>query len=178
MMSKYNLAVCPPDAIVAAVREMKQVLAKHAGWFHSKNSEAHITINVFEADEEELAAWKNYTAGFCPALVPFKVCLVRTGYFDTGAFYLAPDESSAKRLREMLLEFHKNTPLEPTAKSEEPHVTIARQLKPGPLAIANGLWEREVFNLEFVCDHVALRKFDPEKKQYEVTDRFYFGGRR
>ena len=33
---------------------MKELLASKIGWYNSKNSLAHITINEFERDEKEL----------------------------------------------------------------------------------------------------------------------------
>jgi hypothetical protein len=172
---KYSFAVCPPDETVAWFREKKDELASHIGWYPSKNSAAHITINVFEADDKELVYWKKYASEFCGAEVPFQVMLVKTGSYSSGAFYLSPDHASVELLKTMMNKFNDHAPFSEAKISDDPHISIARRLKAEQLKVANELWGAQRFDRHFLCDNIALRKFDVRKKQYTIEQRFYFG---
>ncbi len=52
---------------------MKETLAKEIGWFHSKNSLAHITINEFMATDNEIELIKKQLDSICETLVPINV---------------------------------------------------------------------------------------------------------
>ena len=149
-------------------------LAAHIGWYPSKNSEAHLTINVFEAEENELVKWKKYAVEFCKSLCPFEIRLLKTGSYANGAFYISPDEPSSICLKEMMIDFHRRSPLAAGSTPKDPHMSIARQLKKEQLQDANELWGNRHFDQHFLCDNIALRKFDVNKKQYSVEERFYF----
>jgi hypothetical protein len=71
---------------------------------------------------------------------------------------------------------HINDNLKVTAKfkSSDPHMSIARRLTPEKLVVANSLFPS--ITLNFLCDHVVIRKFNTEIKQFEVTDAFQFNG--
>src|SRR5262245_61345983 len=111
MKSKYSIAICPPDNIVEEIRQMKERLFAEIGWFASRRSEAHITINLFEADESELQTWKQYLEDFCKTIEPFEIRLTKTGSNSSGAFFLAPDDESAKHLIGLMRKFHEQAPL-------------------------------------------------------------------
>jgi hypothetical protein len=174
MLSLYSIAICPPDEFVMQGRLMKQALAEKIGWFNSKNSDVHITINVFNADDSELITWKNYLAEFCRQVVPFEIVFTRTASYPNGAFYLDPDPESKILLMQMMKQFHQQAPVLTEKTSVDPHLSIARRLKPAQLKVAQQLWPDDTFFLKFHCDNIAIRKFDAKRKQYAVESRFYF----
>jgi hypothetical protein len=57
-------------------------------------------------------------------------------------------------------------------KSDNPHLSIARRLKPENLTKANRMFTS--IDLDFVCDSVVLRQFDENIKQFFVIDTFEF----
>ncbi|HTG66540.1 MAG TPA: hypothetical protein VL859_09210, partial [Flavobacterium sp.] len=68
MQNRYSLVISPSEEIIALVKTMKEELAKEIGWFHSKNSLAHITINEFMATENEIEIIKKQLNTICESL--------------------------------------------------------------------------------------------------------------
>jgi 2'-5' RNA ligase len=172
----YSIAVCPPEEFVDAVSSMKKKLSEQIGWFNSKNSEAHITFNVFMADEGEIQTWENYLAGFCRSIQPFDISFFKTGTFPrNGAFYLDPEDRAKEHLIAVMKKFHQSAPYKIEKTSLDPHLSIARRLKPDQIKAAKELWPDETFSLKFNCNNLAVRKFNNKMKQYAVEKRFDFG---
>jgi len=171
---QYSVAVCPPVHIVDAVREMKTELFNKIKWFHSKNTEAHITVNVFGAEENEVVTWEKYLAAFCGRQHALEIRLASTGFYETGAYYLALDEQSKQQMVTLMNRFHMEAPLHAAVTSFEPHISIGRQLKKIQLDVARQLFDEAQINLTFICDNLALRRFDKKKGQYEIIRRFNF----
>jgi len=172
----YSVAICPPKEFTDEIKKMKLELAAHIGWFSSKNAEAHITINTFNADDIGLTQWKNYVTAFCSSISKFEITLVETGTYSNGAFYLAPDHASKEKLVDLMKSFHENAPLEATVKSSDPHLSIARRLRKDQLSIAQELYGNKAFNFKFTCDNLAFRKLDMNIRQYFIESRFAFHG--
>ena len=57
-------------------------------------------------------------------------------------------------------------------KSSEPHISIGRQLTEAQLKIAYSLFD--AVNLNFICDGITIRIFNPERKQYDVLETIPF----
>ncbi len=153
---------------------MKEQLALEVGWFNSKNSVGHITICEFKATEIGIENIKNQIEKVCHTLSPQEVCLNEFGSFPNGAFFIAPDEASKKSLKHIMKRFHKSLLIPNMLKSDNPHLSIARRLKPENLLKANQLFTS--IDLDFVCDSVVLRQFDEQKKQFFVINTFEFKG--
>jgi 2'-5' RNA ligase len=174
MEKTYSLVIHPPEAILALVKSMKEQLAIEVGWFNSKNSVGHITICEFKATEKGIENIKSQIIKICNTLSPVKVHLNEFGSFPNGAFFIAPDGDSKKGLKQIMKQFHKSLLVSNMLKSDNPHLSIARRLKPENLAIANRLFTE--IDLNFVCDSVVLRQFDESVKQFFVIDTFEFKG--
>ena len=54
------------------------------------------------------------------------------------------------------------------------HISIGRKLHPEDIEIAQDLFEE--VSLNFLCEKIAIRKFNDEKGQYEVIYEFCFLG--
>jgi 2'-5' RNA ligase len=174
MKQLFSVAIYPPNAVIEEFRRLKDSLAEYIGWFNSKNSDAHITINLFFADEEELAIWKNYLVRFCSNQFPFEISLVKTGFYPNGAFYLSPDDNARKILVELMKSFNKSAPLKGETKSTDPHMSIARKLNKNQLDIADKLLSDREYNISFTCGDIVLRRFDEKKRQYVIDSRYGF----
>ncbi|WPR70657.1 2'-5' RNA ligase family protein [Flavobacterium sp. NG2] len=173
MQNRYSIVISPPDEIIALVKSMKEALAKEIGWFHSKNSLAHITINEFMATENEIESIKKQLYNICDAIQPKTVSLDHFDTFPNGAFFLAPDEVSKTNLKHILKQFNQSFKVKTLFKNSEPHLTIGRQLKSEHITIAYRLFSNPIA-IQFVSDSIALRLFNPTKKQFEIIDRFDF----
>jgi 2'-5' RNA ligase len=177
-IEKYSIAICPPDNIVLLVKEYKQRLSKAIGrGYPSLNADAHISFETFNADTEMLKPIEQYLEKFCLAQEPFEIHLLGTDTFHFGTFYIAVENPSRGILRSLMATvnnslFKKNL----DADSYVPHMSVARsQLTKQELAIAKDLITG--VDLKFICDNIAIRKFDPAKQQYDVYKRFWFNGR-
>lgn len=176
MKPKYSVAICPPVEIVDQVMFMKAELAERIGWFPSKNSHAHITFNVFEADDSEIGAVRKYLEQFCRSAVSSEVRFPTTGSYSNGAFYLSPDAGSHLYIKELMRRFHSGFPLKSgVEKSTDPHMSIARRLKKPDLEAANQLFGERNIGVGFLCDRLSVRMFDEDKKQYRIDCEFIFG---
>lgn len=172
MQNRYSLVISPPEAIIDSVKTMKEQLAAQIGWFHSKNALAHITINEFMATDTEIENIKKQLATISDVLKPTTVCLNHFDHYPNGAFFIAPDEDSTKNLKKIIKHIHQSFQTKTLFKNNEPHVSIGRQLKPNQLTIAYRLFTH--IDLTFLCDRITLRRFDPNKKQFEIIDHFTF----
>lgn len=173
MEKTYSLVIHPPEPILALVKSMKEQLAAEVGWFNSKNSVGHITICEFKATEKQLENIKNKIQKICNTLSAVNVHLNEFGSFPNGAFFIAPDKDSHKSLKHIMKQFHKSLLIPIALKSDNPHLSIARRLKPENLAKANKMFT--TIDLNFVCDSVVLRQFDEHIKQFFVIDTLKFG---
>jgi len=173
MEKTYSLVIHPSDEILALVKSMKEQLAAEVGWFNSKNSVGHITICEFKTTEKGLENIKNQIKKICNTLLSVNVHLNEFGAFPNGAFFIAPDDDSKKSLKRIMKQFHISLLLPEMLKSDNPHLSIARRLKPENLVKANQMFT--TIDLNFVCDNVILREFDPKIKQFFVIETFEFG---
>lgn len=173
-MARYSTAICPPAAIVEQVKVLKDELYSKIGWFGSRNAEAHITFNVFSANESELQAWTEHIAAFVKDCTSFEITLNRVDYFKgSHALYLAPDESALVFLNNLMKRFYSGLP-HAGANSGNPHMSIARDLSPAHLEKALSLFGNRTFNIRFTVDNLAIRAFNPNRRQYDLYRRFYF----
>lgn len=173
-MSQYSVVISPPDPVLEEVRQMKQALRSAINWYSSVNALAHITFNVFEAEDDEIARWEAYVASFAAQQSSFAIRLDHTSTFSNGAFFLEPDDHSDLLLIQMMKAFHQQAPFS-AKESVTPHLSIGRRLKPEQLPLARALI-REV-DIRFVCDNLVLRRFNEGRKQYDIYKRFPFGGK-
>jgi 2'-5' RNA ligase len=176
METRYSVAVCPPKEIVDQVRAMKDELFAKIGWYNSRSSDAHVTFNVFTADDPEVSRVIKFLSNFCENFPASKISFTGTGSYPGGAFYLTPDQKSNDYLMNLMKHFYSRFPKEINdARSDEPHMSIGRQLKDGRLEIAEKLWADRDIHIGFLCDRLSLRRFDPAARQYSVVAEFLFG---
>ena len=173
MQALYSIAIHPSEEIIFLLKSMKEELSAKIGWFNSKNSVAHITLNEFEATDADMIRIKKQLTALCDTLQPVAVHFDSYGsYPNNGAFFIAPDELSKKNLKTIMKHINDGLQLTVNFKSSDPHISIARRLTPEKLAVANGLFPPIAFS--FLCDRVVLRKFNKERKQFDVIDEFTF----
>lgn len=174
MQGHYSVAIIPSEAVVALVKRMKEKLADKVGWFHSKNAMGHITICEFKASSTDIERVKMQLTRLCDGFTPVEVCLTGFGSYPNGAFFIAPDATSKNKLKPIMKRINDTLIIKELHKSDDPHLSIARQLSPEKLQTAASLYTS--INVRFLCDNVVLREFDPEVKQYFVAEVFPFHG--
>ncbi|MEW5677164.1 2'-5' RNA ligase family protein [Flavobacterium enshiense] len=175
MQNLYSIAISPPDDVISSVKHMKEDLNKEVGWFNSKNSKAHITINEFKSSELQLENIKKQLTYICNGFEPVSVRMNSFGSYNNGAFYIAPDNCSKMCLKAIMKHLNNSLCIEEKKTSNDPHMSIARRLSPQALGKA-----KEMFNevdFRFMCDHVVIRQFNPDIKQFEIIERFPFNNK-
>lgn len=204
-MKKTYSVVFYSKALVEPVKELKDFLRSKINWYNSCNSEAHITICEFEIDESEIDKFKQNLLKLCNTFTPFQVYFEEFGaYENVGAFFMVPNEKPKAKLKprvkktdSTLKEPIKRKPkpnkeeIEQSTlksimkktqetlkvpgmkKSNDPHMSIGRRLTLENLKIAFGLFT--TIDLQFECNEIVLREFDPKVKQFFVIDSFPFG---
>ncbi|KGO87906.1 hypothetical protein Q764_12210 [Flavobacterium suncheonense GH29-5 = DSM 17707] len=160
---------------MATVKNMKEDLNKEVGWFNSKNSLAHITINEFKTSELQLENIKKQLTYICNGFEPIKVHLNHFGSYDNGAFYIAPDACSKMGLKAIMKHLNNSLCIADKKTSSDPHMSVARRLSPEALGKAKELFDE--VDLNFTCDHVVIRQFNPNIKQFEIIDRIPFNNK-
>lgn len=174
-MQRYSIVIQPSPKVIVEVKQMKEVLATKIGWYNSKNSLAHITVNEFEVSETELENVKKQITSITNFLHSNEVKFDSFNSFPNGAFFLAPDEESKAYLKEIMQKIHQSFKYKTAIKSTEPHISIGRRLSPENLSIAFSMLDRP--EISFLCDRLALRVFNEQRKQFDVVEEFVFKGK-
>jgi 2'-5' RNA ligase len=179
-LSQYSLAIIPSPEIALQVAEMKQQLRKAIGKsYGSANAEAHISLDGFEADENDypyiLAEYRRIVSELTPLDIRF------SGFadFDRGnfsAFYVQPTQDSAEaittRSQTVIRNFDKKLKKQYTRKwadeSKNPHMSIGRRLTREWIELAYALFA--TYESDFHCNSFVIRQFNEKRRQYDVVD--------
>lgn len=172
---KYSIVIAPPQDGICYVDKLKNELNTKIGWYNSRNSKAHLTIIEFTADdyelEEVISALKKITSYENPLYLRFD----GVDSYPNGAVFLKPDEAIKVPLTELMARIQKKLNIKNSYKSKDPHISIGRKLSEENVEIALEMFADA--NLEFTCENLVLRKFNPERKQYDkFSDDFKFLG--
>ena len=173
MENKYSLVVSPPEVIITTVRTIKEVLFNTIGWFNGKNSLAHITISEFMASNNEVEILKKELDTIVESLKPVHVHLNAFNNYPNGAFFIAPDAVSKVDLKKIMKHVNQSFRAKTITKNSEPHLSIGRKLSPENIATAYKLFS-EPIDLNFVCNRITLRLYNPEIRQFEIIEHFEF----
>lgn len=172
-MKTFSIVIQPSNSTVEEVKQMKEKLSSKIGWYNSKNSLAHITVNEFERNVKELEIIKKRLVEITTYLHSKEVHFTSFNHFPNGAFFLAPNEESRLYLKGIMTEIHNNFPFTTKIKSNEPHISIGRRISPEKLNIAYSLF-KEKPKISFRCNQLALRVFNEERKQFDIIETFPF----
>jgi 2'-5' RNA ligase len=173
-MEKTYSVVFYSKTLVEPVKKLKDFLRSKIKWYNSCNSEAHITICEFTIDESELDSIKRKLFKISDTFTPFQVSLDHfNSYPNSGAFFIAPDKDAEDNLKTVMKKIHQVLTSLKLKKSENPHMSIGRRLTPENLRIASELFT--TIHLNFLCNEIVLREFDPIVKQFFVIDTIPFG---
>ena len=173
-MVKYSVIFHPSDTVIETVRESKEQLSTKIGWYPSKNSLAHVTICEFDCDTTTYETIKSRITAYCHYQKCFSVIFNAFGNYPNGAFFIAPDTESKAKMVTIMKEIPKQIQFHVNHKSSEPHISIGRQLSKEQLQIAYSLFQK--VHLEFLCNGITIRKFNPERKQYDIVETIPFNG--
>lgn len=174
MEKKYSVVFHPSENGIEIIKKLKLELFNVIGWYGSYNSVAHITIGGFKADENQLDKYRQKLSKIADTLTPVQIYLDHfDAYEESRAFFISPSEDSKINLKPMMKKIQEALLISSKDRSDDPHISIGRNLTPENIKIARDLFT--TINMEFLCDAIILREFDPIKKQYFVLETFPFG---
>ncbi|WP_082489076.1 2'-5' RNA ligase family protein [Dyadobacter sp. Leaf189] len=175
---RYSIVIRPPADIIEKVKGMKNALKQAiGGFFNSVNSEAHITLFEFHAYENDYPLLLKEFRKVIGGLDPFDIKLDGFKHFPTnGAFYIQPTIDSSKEIvaaskkfkEELNSKFLKELTEGWMELFKVPHMSIGRKLQPEWIEIAYSLFTE--FKAEFRCDRITIRKFNSNRRQFDVID--------
>jgi len=172
---KYSIVIAPPQAGIDYVATLKDELNSAIGWYHSRNAKAHITISEFTADEDELVKIIANLKEIASYENPMHLNFEGVGSYSNGAVFLKPDEATKTEVANLMRRVQKKLSIKNAYHSKDPHISIGRKLTEGNVQIALKMFADA--KLDFSCDHLVLRKFNPDLKQYEFfSEEFKFIG--
>lgn len=161
-----------PDAqTIALIKDMKLNLSTKIGWFGSKNALAHFTIFEFlENEQNELQLFK-ILERVAAHIQPFEMTCNAFNSFDNGAFYIQPNSISTDMMtNEMKYILEETKAIKKTITNTTPHLTIGRRLNEEQLKVAKEMFHE--INIHFPVTHLTLRKFNEERKQFDLYKHF------
>ncbi|WP_428225233.1 2'-5' RNA ligase family protein [Flavobacterium sp.] len=174
MLHTYSVIIQPSPEVIQEVKKMKDVLFTEIGWYNSRNSLAHITLNEFECSNDQIEKIKEQLSKI---VLPFQTQEVVFDHFDhfaNGAFFLAPNADSKQYFKTIMQEFHKKFNFKTTLKSTEPHLSIGRRITTENIQKTYNCFSNKP-QIRFNCDRLALRIFNTQRKQFDTIDEFLFG---
>ncbi|BDU26836.1 2'-5' RNA ligase family protein [Flavobacterium sp. GSB-24] len=174
MEKKYSVVFHPSQDGIEIIKKLKLELFNKIGWYGSCNSVAHITIGGFKASENQLEKFIQKLSKIADTLIPIQIYLDHfDAYEESRAFFISPNEDSKVNLKPMMKKIQETLLISIKDRSDDPHISIGRNLTPENIKIARDLFT--TINMEFLCDAIILREFDPIKKQYFILEIFPFG---
>ncbi|RXR16320.1 2'-5' RNA ligase family protein [Flavobacterium amnicola] len=174
MSETFSIVLQPAPEVIDKVKTMKNELAYNIGWYNSRNSLAHITVNEFEANPSDLKRIVTNIDSICNTIKPTEAFFDSLDTFPNGAFFLSPDLKTRDNLKSIMTKINTSFRLKTKIKSNEPHISIGRRLNDNQIKKAKELFGSP--NVSFRCDTVALRKFNTEKKQFDIIALFELNG--
>lgn len=169
---KYSVCFQPGNNLVSQVHLMKLKLADKIGWYNSKNSLAHLTIAEFHASEEEITRIDNQLKRCCNRFTPVSVLLRSFHTYTNGTFFLEVDPKAKVILKDFSQQIFNELQLKNAYKCTDPHLSIARKLDTKKIQQAFELFGTP--ELSFLCDQIALRKLNLEKRQFDILTLYAF----
>jgi 2'-5' RNA ligase len=172
---KYSIVIAPPQAGIDYGAQLKDELNSKIGWYNSRNSKAHVTIIEFTADEDELVKIIAHLKEVASYEQPIDLSFDGVSSYPNGAVFLKPDEATKLLLTDLMINIQKKLNIKNSYKSKDPHISIGRKLSDENVEIALQLFANA--KLDFYCTHLILRKFNPDRKQYDYfSEDFRFLG--
>ena len=177
---KVSLAFVPCESVNAKIKNIKEILKSVIGWYSSCNSAGHVTICEFETTRDELSR----IASLLVEKLQYEhaqhvyfndYSIFRHG--DTYTYYIAPTVQSKYYFNQrsaVVIDALKDR-FSLKAISKEPHLSIGRKLE--EVAIKDAKNSLKEIDLDFYCDSVFIRVFNPDIKQYDMFLKVPFGGK-
>lgn len=179
-LNDYLLVLSPPEDLWNKIVKVKEAFAETYRSAHARWGKPHITLATFVQYEMMEARIVSRLRAVGMGQYPFKVELRDYGNFPSHTIYInvatkVPVQNLIKQLRS---ETQRLMKLDEDRKPHfitEPHVTVARDLKPWQYEKASLAFSNKHFTGRFIADGMLLLKRPRnEIKAYQIVQRFAF----
>lgn len=179
----FSLAISPDADIIASIQELKNRLRKDLNRnYVSSNSLAHITLFTFYAGMEEYPLILEEFRRILSGLAPFDLKFFGFASFPPKplqTFYVKPEDASSKIIinncatinatfRRSLKRNHLKNWKNKAFK--DPHMSIGHELTEAEISKCNDM-ASEGFCKSFLCKSFVIRRFNVDKRQYDIIDQ-------
>lgn len=176
MEDLYSLVIEPSAQGIEYVTKLKDELFNEIRWYNSRNSKAHLTIIEFTAKVDDLDEILENIKQIASYEKPLHLNFKGVGNYSNGAVFLKPDDETKVSLTELMIRIQKQLNIKKSYNSKDPHISIGRKLSSENVEKALKMFSEAKLNFE--CKNLVLRKFNPEKKQYDYFSKdFPFVGK-
>lgn len=177
---KVSLVFMPCEKVNAKIKGLKDLLKSIVGWYASCNSAGHTTICELETTPDKL---EGIVSTLREQLVYEHAQYVYFNDYsvfqqgDTYTYYIAPTVQSRYYFnqRSAVVVDALKTKFSLRSISKELHLSIGRRLEEDMVCEAKKSLKK--IDLDFFCDAVFVRVFNPIVKQYDIYSRIPFGGK-
>ena len=166
MEDLYSLVIVPSLEGIEYVTKLKDELFNVIKWYNSRNSKAHLTIVEFTAKEDDLNEIIENIKEIASHEKPLHLKFNGVGNYSNGAVFLKPHGETKITLTALMIRIQKELAIKKSYNSKDPHISIGRKLSSENVEKALKIFKD--VNLDFDCENLVLRKFNFEKKQYDI----------
>ncbi len=176
MIEHYSIVFHPSIICITFLEDCKNSLRLQTYDYASQNSLAHITIGEFKATKYQISGVIEYLKRFVKTQVPFTALFneLHCSSVTKCAVFL-PSSEYKNRIHDLTKKVRATVPIQKLSHISKPHISIGRKLTDEQLSVANQLFSNK--SLDFECCQLALRKFNPKRKQFEIVEIFTFTGK-
>lgn len=175
---KYLLVIQPPQDIYEKIVMIKKQFYVSYKSAYAIAGRPHITIASFIQSDTLEDTIRHKLRLITSSCTPFKIELLDFGSFPSHTIYININSRLAitnlvKSIREHMQKFMKmdnNKPL----FIIEPHLTIARKLKPWQYEKAWLEYAEKHFSARFITNNMLLLRKKPDEQRYALVERFEF----
>jgi 2'-5' RNA ligase len=177
-MTYYNhfaVAIEPQSLVFHSTRNFKQQLKSGSGWYPSVNSEPHITLVKFTNENQDLEKILNKLRWILSQLNPLDIHYRDFDTFKNQTFYIKLLQHSSQNIMAYVRFIARHIkPYKFTYKCNNPHLTIGSNLTDEQLRYASQNFTSFIAGEH--CDAFVIRRFNPERKQYDIIESIPLSG--
>ena len=178
-VQEYLLVLCPHEELWNKIVKVKEDYAKKFDVPSSKYLKPHITLVRFHNLSMMQQKIVQRVNAIAMGITPFKIELKDYGSFPSHSLYInvttkLPVQGLVKQLKTAQQLFKLNKENKPHF-IDEPHIPIARKLKPWQYEQSWLEYKERQFTGRFIADHMLLLKRPSgERGAYQIAGRFEF----
>lgn len=178
-INEYLLVLAPPNELISKIQKIKEEFTTNYETDNARWMRSHIALAIFNQYEMMEERIINRIRPIAMGHYPFKVELKDYGCFPSHTVYInvtskVPIQELVKTIRQQSQRLMKLNEEHKPHFILEPHITIARKLKPWQYEKSWLEYSHKNFAGRFIADSMLLLKRRMGENKYQVASRFEF----